>query len=214
MSDSTDTASVAPKFHQLATARGYEIQTVPHSPFVTIVANADSLKAYLFELKAGGFAYLADVMGIDYLEYTSITPKRLAVVYNLVNLNSGERVLVKVFVTEHEKLPTVTDLWATADFHEREVFDLMGIVFEDHPDLRKILTPEDLDGHPLRKDFPLGESPTLFGEGRFLDPAAFRAGLSGKDTGLTGWRGGNRIDSSLAPKLPTAVPTGIKSGEQ
>ena len=79
-----------------------------------------------------------------------------------------------------------------ANWLEREIYDLFGIRFEGHPDLRKILTPEDLDGHPLRKDFPLGETPTLFKDGRFIDPAAFRAGLTGKDPGLTGWRGGTR----------------------
>ena len=69
---------------------------------------------------------------------------------------------------------------------------MFGIEFDGHPDLRKLLTPEDLEGHPHRKDFPLGETPTLFNDGRFLDPAAFRAGLTGIDTGLTGWKGGQR----------------------
>jgi NADH-quinone oxidoreductase subunit C len=69
---------------------------------------------------------------------------------------------------------------------------MFGVEFAGHPDLRKLLTPEDLDGHPHRKDFPIGETPTLFNEGRFLDPGSFRAGLTGQDSGLTGWRGGTR----------------------
>ncbi len=75
-------------------------------------------------------------------------------------------------------------------FMEREVYDMFGVTFDGHPDLRRLLLPEDFDGHPHRKDFPLGETPTLFNEGRFLDPAAFRAGLVGADSGLTGWKGG------------------------
>jgi NADH-quinone oxidoreductase subunit C len=146
---------------------------------------------------------LADLTGADYLEYTTFMPERFAVIYNLLNPISGERVIVRVFLLDGEKLPSVTDLWGTADWHERETFDLFGLEFEGHPDLRKILTPEDLDGHPLRKDFPLGETPTLFRDGRFIDPAAFRAGLTGKDSGLTSYRGGARIDASLVPKLPT-----------
>ena len=146
---------------------------------------------------------LASVMGIDYLEYTEFMPERFAVVYQLLNLTNAERIIVKVYVPDGEKLPSVTDLWGTADWHEREVYDLFGLEFEGHPDLRKILTPEDLDGHPLRKDFPLGESPTLFREGRFIDPGAFRAGLSGKSTSLSGYTGGARIDSSLRPQIPS-----------
>lgn len=72
-----------------------------------------------------------------------------------------------------------------------------------------MLTPDDLEGHPLRKDFPLGETPTLFREGRFLDPAAFRAGLSGEDTGLSGWRGSLRRGSTRdlePPVMPEGGP--------
>ena len=173
----------------------------------TVVAALDTFKAFLFECKVAGFSLCADVMGVDYLEYTASLPERFAVIYNLLNAKNGERILVKVYVPDTVKIPTVTDIWRTSEYHEREVYDLLGIEFSDHPDMRKILTPEDLDGHPLRKDFPLGETPTLFREGRFLDPSAFRAGLSGKDTGLSGWRGGSRIDSSLIPKLPTAIPS-------
>jgi NADH-quinone oxidoreductase subunit C len=72
------------------------------------------------------------------------------------------------------------------------VYDMFGVTFSGHPDLRKLITPEDLEGHPHRKDFPLGETPTLFGGGRFLDPPAFRAGLAGASRGLTGWIGGAR----------------------
>ena len=192
---------------ELAAAREYTVQD--GLQFKTVIAPKDTFKAYLFELRQAGFKLLASLMGVDYLEYTQFMPERFAVVYQLVNTGNAERVIVKVFVPDGEKLPSVTDLWRTADYHEREVYDLFGIEFEGHPDLRKILTPEDLDGHPLRKDFPLGETPTLFREGRFLDPAAFRAGLSGKDTGLTGWRGGSRIDSSLVPKLPTDSPASM-----
>ena len=175
----------------------------------TVVASLESFKAFLFECRAAGFSLCADLMGVDYLEYTEFMPERFAIIYNLLQPNTGERILVKVYVPDGERVPTVTDIWRTAEFHEREVYDLFGLEFSDHPDLRKILTPEDLDGHPLRKDFPLGETPTLFREGRFLDPAAFRAGLSGKETGLSGWRGGSRIDSSLVPKLPTASPASV-----
>lgn len=148
--------------------------------------------------KAQGFNYLANIIGIDYLNYPEKKSERFCVTYELVSLpgymdGDGSRVFVRVFVPESQpNLPTLTDLWAGADFLEREVYDMYGIHFEGHPDLRKILTPEDLEGYPLRKDFPLGETPTLFKEGRFIDPAAFRAGLSGNTGGLTGWRGGSR----------------------
>jgi NADH-quinone oxidoreductase subunit C len=188
---------------ELARSRGYEVETPGVGDFPTVVAGRDSFKAYLTELKQGGFRLLSDVVGLDYLEYTAITPERFGVLYNLFDPTAFDRVLVKVYVPDGEKLPTVTDLWSGAGFPEREVFDMFGIEFEGHPDLRRILTPEDLDGHALRKDFPLGETPTLFREGRFIDPAAFRAGLAGRDPGLTGWRGGARKDGSEDREPPT-----------
>lgn len=142
--------------------------------------------------KDGGLAMLSEIMGIDYLTYPGHQGKRFTVSYNLHSVAGPDRLFLRVDVDDGETLPTITHVWKAANFLEREVYDMLGVVFEGHPDLRKILTPEDLEGHPHRKDFPLGETPTLFNEGRFLDPAAFRAGLMGRDEGLTGWKGGAR----------------------
>ncbi|WP_333659874.1 NADH-quinone oxidoreductase subunit C [Meiothermus cerbereus] len=179
-----------------AHANGWAVEEAYGNTWVVVPRG--EFKALLANLKNQGWNYLADVVGIDYLRYPSPKPERFCVVYELVSLpgyqgGDGSRVFIRVYVPEaNPSLPSLTDLWMGADYLEREVFDLLGICFEGHPDLRKILTPEDLEGHPLRKDFPLGETPTLFKEGRFIDPDAFRAGLSGDKAGMTGWRGGSR----------------------
>lgn len=142
--------------------------------------------------KENGFVMLSDVMGNDYSAYPGHQGKRFAVIYNLHTEAGDERVFLRVELDDGESVPTITGLWSGADFLERECFDMLGIVFDGHPDLRKLLTPEDLEGHPHRKDFPIGETPTLFRDGRFLDPATFRSGLQGTDPGLTGWKGGAR----------------------
>ena len=142
--------------------------------------------------KDAGFEMISDVFGIDYLEYPGHQGKRFTVAYNLYSVTENERLFIRVNVEDGETLPTITHLWKAASFMEREVYDMFGVEFEGHPDLRKLLTPEDLDGYPHRKDFPLGETPTLFGEGRFLDPATFRAGITGESGGLSGFTGGAR----------------------
>jgi NADH-quinone oxidoreductase subunit C len=142
--------------------------------------------------KEAGFDLLSDVLGIDWLTFPRHSGPRFSVVYNLYAIRPNERIFLRVDLDDGETLPTITDLWPGANFLEREVFDMFGVVFTGHPNLRKLVTPEDLEGHALRKDFPLGETPTLFNDGRFLDPAAFRAGLVGKSRGLTGWVGGAR----------------------
>lgn len=98
------------------------------------------------------FDLLADLCGIDM--YTPV--KRFGVVYNLYSLKKKHRVRLKTFVEEEDpKLPTVTTVWGTANWHERETYDMFGIVFEGHPDLRRVYMPEEFEYFPLRKDFPL-----------------------------------------------------------
>jgi len=95
---------------------------------------------------------LADLCGIDM--YTAA--KRFGVIYNLYSLTNKHRIRLKTFVDEDDsKVPTVSGVWATANWHEREAFDMFGIVFEGHPDLRRMYMPDEFEHFPLRKDFPL-----------------------------------------------------------
>jgi NADH-quinone oxidoreductase subunit C len=106
-------------------------------------------------LKGAGFDYLADVAGIDYLNYPDATD-RYGVVYALANTETAERVYVKVLVNDPDPaVPSVYPLWKGADWMEREVFDMYGVRFDGHPDLRRILMPEGFASYPLRKDYPL-----------------------------------------------------------
>jgi NADH-quinone oxidoreductase subunit C len=103
-----------------------------------------------------GFAMLAELGGTDYLKYPEPRPHRYEVHYVLRNLDTNERLVVKAGVDDPEPtLPTVVPLWLGADWMEREVFDMYGIRFEGHPDLRRILMPDEFTAFPLRKDYPL-----------------------------------------------------------
>ena len=98
------------------------------------------------------FNILSDCCGVDLFPRTP----RFCVVYHLYSLLHGHRLRVKVFLAEDQAaIESVTPIWETANWHERECFDLLGIQFVHHPDLRRILLPENFAGHPLRKDFPL-----------------------------------------------------------
>ena len=104
------------------------------------------------------FEQLIDVCGVDYLEYGEgrWQGPRFAVVYHLLSISRNQRLRVRAFL--HDDPPivsTVTNIWAAANWFEREAFDLFGIVFEGHADLRRILTDYGFVGHPFRKDFPL-----------------------------------------------------------
>ena len=102
-----------------------------------------------------GFDMLADLSAADYLHYPD-AKDRYGVWYCLTNTASGERVIVKTFVNDPApKLPSVYALWKGSDWMEREVYDMYGVEFENHPDLRRILMPDEFTAHPLRKDYPL-----------------------------------------------------------
>lgn len=107
--------------------------------------------AYLRDSDALQFSQLMDLCGVDYLGRSP----RFDVVYNLLSLVHNNRIRVKVKVEEGVPVPSVTSLYSSANWWEREAFDLYGIPFDDHPDLRRILTDYGFEGHPLRKDFPL-----------------------------------------------------------
>ncbi|MCI0469768.1 MAG: NADH-quinone oxidoreductase subunit C [Nitrospirae bacterium] len=99
------------------------------------------------------FNLLRDLCGVDYFK---IKEPRFEVVYNLYSISYRRSVMVKAQVPEIDcRIKSVTSLWAGANWHERECFDMFGIVFEEHPDLRRILMPEDWEGYPLRKDYPV-----------------------------------------------------------
>lgn len=102
-----------------------------------------------------GFNTLIDLTAVDWLEYEGAVD-RFSVVYLLLNMDSGERLIVRTPVNlPNPQLQSVYALWRGADWMEREVFDMFGIVFNGHPDLRRLLMPEEFDAFPLRKDYPL-----------------------------------------------------------
>jgi NADH:ubiquinone oxidoreductase subunit C len=89
-------------------------------------------------------------------------PKRFAMNYHLVAVPGGRRVRVQVWLDEDEPVDSVVSVWPTADWHEREAWDMMGIPIEGHPNLSRILMEDDWEGHPLRKDYPIGGEPVRF----------------------------------------------------
>lgn len=122
---------------------------------LTVVVSKDRIVdvcRFLKESPDLRFDFLADLCGID-----MFTPvRRFGVIYNLFSLGRKHRIRLKTFCEEQDPtVPTVTGVWQTANWHERETFDMFGIRFAGHPDLRRMYMPEAFEHHPLRKDFPL-----------------------------------------------------------
>ena len=114
-------------------------------------ASISRVLAYLRDSESLQFSQLMDVCGVDYLGRSP----RFDVVYNLLSLVHNNRIRIKVEVEEGMPVPSVTAIYSSANWWEREAFDLYGIPFDDHPDLRRLLTDYGFEGYPLRKDFPL-----------------------------------------------------------
>jgi len=168
------------------------VETVEaHAETTLVVDPARIVEASTHLRDAEGFNVLVDVSAVDYLGWGATkvagyigTPagrdmhapgsqglervpdakaKRFAVVYHLLRVSDApERVRVEARIDDGEEIASVVPVWPAADWFEREAFDLMGIVFRGHPNLVRILMPEDWEGHPLRKDYPIGGEPVRF----------------------------------------------------
>jgi NADH:ubiquinone oxidoreductase subunit C len=158
----------------------------------TLVVDADDLiDAATYLRDDAGFNFLSDITAVDYLGWGEAgvsgylgtasgrnlnapmtqgyqalpapKPKRFAMNYHLLSVSERpRRVRLQVWLDEGEAVPSVISVWPTADFHEREAFDMMGIPVEGHPNLKRILLDDDWEGYPLRKDYPLGGEPVRF----------------------------------------------------
>lgn len=140
----------------------YLVRVLPHSVYTAVLVNgeltlsvpASSVKEVLLFLRDHTncqFKMLIDICGVDYPEKEA----RFEVVYNLLSIKYNSRIRVKVAVDELTPIDSVTSIYNSAGWYEREVWDLYGVFFSNHPDLRRILTDYGFDGHPLRRDFPL-----------------------------------------------------------
>ena len=131
---------------------------------LAVIANASGIAKLLTFLRddaACQFAVLIDITAVDWPE----RPARFDVVYNLLSLTHNQRIRVKIATGQSDPVPSITTVYSAAGWYEREVWDMYGILFSGHPDLRRILTDYGFEGHPLRKDFPL----TGFVEVRYDD---------------------------------------------
>jgi NADH-quinone oxidoreductase subunit C len=121
--------------------------------------SAHDVLAHLRDDDQEPWPLLMSLHGCDYLP----DEPRLGVHYHLLSMERADRLDVKTRIgVDQPRLRSIVDLFPTANFHEREVYDMFGVVFEGHPDLRRILMPEDYEGYPQRRDFPMGGEPVLF----------------------------------------------------
>jgi NADH-quinone oxidoreductase subunit C len=136
------------------TAYHRELATLEVAP-----ASVHDVLAYLKTDDEEPYPLLMSVHGCDYLP----DEPRLGIHYQLLSMERTERLNVKTRVgADNAAVPTVVDIFPGANFQEREVYDMFGVVFDGHPDMRRILMPEDYEGHPQRRDFPMGGEPVLF----------------------------------------------------
>ncbi len=130
-----------------------------HRGRATLIADPARVGDVLATLQAKGYEFLASLHGVDYYP----EEPRLGVLYELLDMKKVDRITVKARVsTENPRIGSVVELFPGANHPEREIYDMFGVVFDGHPDLRRILMPEDYEGFPQRRDFPIGGEPVLF----------------------------------------------------
>jgi len=124
-----------------------------------LVIDPARIRSVLEHLRGQGYTFLASLHGVDYYP----EEPRLGVLYEMLDMKRVERISVKARVSvEDPRIDSVVDMFPTANHQEREVYDMFGVVFDGHPYLRRILMPEDYEGFPQRRDFPVGGEPVLF----------------------------------------------------
>ena len=138
---------------------GQVLGTTTHAGQVGVSLKKDRIRdicLFLRDEPAVAMDHLADLTAVDFSRYPGDSGPRFEVVYNMISTVHRHRIRLKIRVPEEDpRVDSVTSIWHTADWHERETYDLMGITFDGHPNLRRILMPEDWEGHPLRKEYPL-----------------------------------------------------------
>ena len=150
---------------------------------ITLFVDRDRIVEVCRAFKDDGFVYLVDLAGVDYSKYPGHTGLRFGVAYMLYSFAKNARVRLRVWTDEKTPVPSITSVWKTANWHERETFDMFGIDFSGHPNLERILMWDGFNGHPLRKDFPIRGIDT----GARIYPEVFpegggpKAGSTGKD---------------------------------
>jgi NADH-quinone oxidoreductase subunit C len=146
---------------------------------ITLFVERERIADVCRAFKEDGFNYLVDLAGVDYSKYPGHTGPRFSVSYTLYSFRRNNRVRLRVWT--NDSVPSVTSVWKTANWHERETWDMLGIRFEGHPNLERILMWEGFNGHPLRKDFPIRGIDT----GARIYPEVFPEG-GGPKPGSTG----------------------------
>jgi len=125
--------------------------------------NVVEVVRYLRDTQGLLYNFLSDISAVDYYPDYSQRPGRFGVAYHLYSMIYNRRIRVKIYLDEDApEVDTMTTLWPVADFLEREIFDLMGINFRGHPNMRRLLLSDDWSGHPLRRDYPLGYETVQF----------------------------------------------------
>ncbi len=157
MPDATGLELLAQELHEADSQS--VIDTEFHRDRATLLVNPAQVRPVLERLHEKGYTFLASLHGVDYYP----EEPRLGVIYELLDMKEVDRLSVKARVhSEVGRIESVVELFPGADFPEREVYDMFGVVFTGHPDLRRILMPEDYEGFPQRRDFPVGGEPVLF----------------------------------------------------
>lgn len=167
MSSAQDIEALKKKFGEAVVA------TVEFRGEHTAEVKLASLKAVLAHARETlGYDFLIDISSLDHFG----KDPRFEMVYELATVDDSKHLRIRAKVGEEESVPSIVSLWAGAEWHEREVYDMMGIRFDDHPDLRRILMWEGYPFHPLRKDFPLAGRPSEMPDVAFTGKAPLEGG--------------------------------------